>query len=66
MVGDLIDSDIKGALNAQLTPILFSPTAQESQLLLLEQNIPVIRHLAELLGTSGIANDVTAWLSLSD
>jgi ribonucleotide monophosphatase NagD (HAD superfamily) len=66
MVGDTIDSDIKGALNAHLVPILYSPTAQESQLLLLEQNTPVIRYMAEPLDTLGIANDVTAWLSLSD
>ncbi|KAK4064079.1 uncharacterized protein Triagg1_9235 [Trichoderma aggressivum f. europaeum] len=49
MIGDSADSDIKGALDAQLAAILYSPTARNTQSLLFGQQIPVIRHLAQLL-----------------
>ncbi|KAL6801467.1 HAD-like domain-containing protein [Trichoderma sp. SZMC 28013] len=56
MIGDSADSDIKGALNAGLVAIMYSPTAQESQKLLFGQQIPIIRHMAQLPGHMGIAN----------
>ncbi|UPK95832.1 hypothetical protein LCI18_006767 [Fusarium solani-melongenae] len=49
MVGDCADSDIKGALDANLTAIMYSPMAQESQRLLFGQQIPVIGHMGQLL-----------------
>jgi putative hydrolase of the HAD superfamily len=56
MVGDSADSDIKGALDAQLAVIMYSPTAQNHQRLLFGQQIPVIRHMAQLPGHFGIAS----------
>lgn len=56
MIGDSADSDIKGALDAQLAAIMYSPTAQDSQRLLFGQQIPVIKHLAQLLGHLSIAS----------
>ncbi|EEU37373.1 uncharacterized protein NECHADRAFT_51589 [Fusarium vanettenii 77-13-4] len=49
MVGDSADSDIKGALDAQLTAIMYLPTTQESQRLLFGQQVPVIQHMSQLL-----------------
>ncbi|KAL6365956.1 hypothetical protein LRP88_00539 [Fusarium phalaenopsidis] len=49
MVGDSADSDIKGALDAQLAAIMYSPTAQESQWLLFGHQIPAIHHMGQLL-----------------
>lgn len=49
MVGDSADSDIKGALDAKLAAIMYSPTAQESQRLLFGHQIPVIHHMSQLL-----------------
>ncbi|KAH7234525.1 HAD-like domain-containing protein [Fusarium solani] len=49
MVGDCADSDIKGALDAQLAAIMYSPTAQESQRLLYGHQIPVIHHMSQLV-----------------
>ncbi|KAM5349589.1 hypothetical protein ACJ41O_006094 [Fusarium nematophilum] len=54
MVGDSADADIKGALDAQLAAIMYSPTARDSQRLLFGQQIPVIRHMSQLLGHFGI------------
>ncbi|KAM0208988.1 hypothetical protein ACHAPQ_011996 [Fusarium lateritium] len=56
MVGDSADSDIKGALDAQLAAIMYSPTAQDSQRLLAGQKIPIIRHMAQLPGHFGITS----------
>ncbi|KAL7948348.1 HAD-like domain-containing protein [Trichoderma barbatum] len=56
MIGDSADSDIKGALDAQLAAIIYSPTAQNTQSLLFGQQIPIIRHLAQLLDYFGIAS----------
>ncbi|UKZ52774.1 hypothetical protein TrVGV298_006561 [Trichoderma virens] len=56
MIGDSADSDIKGALDAQLAAIMYSPTANDSQQLLFGQQIPIIRHMAELPGHFGIAS----------
>ncbi|KAL2674273.1 hypothetical protein Neosp_012724 [[Neocosmospora] mangrovei] len=49
MVGDSAESDIKGALDSQLTPIMYSPTSQESQRFLSGQQVPVIHHMSQLL-----------------
>lgn len=56
MIGDSADSDIKGALDAQLAAIMYSPTAQSSQQLLFGQQIPVIRHMIQLLEYFGITS----------
>ncbi|KAL7924302.1 HAD-like domain-containing protein [Trichoderma austrokoningii] len=50
MIGDSVDSDIKGALDAQLATILYSRTAQDSQRPLYGQQIPAIRHMEQVLG----------------
>ncbi|KAF4445801.1 had-superfamily subfamily variant 1 [Fusarium austroafricanum] len=49
MIGDSIDSDIMGALNAQLSPILYDPRAKYSQQLLSGRQIPVINHMSQVL-----------------
>ncbi|KAH7245534.1 HAD-like domain-containing protein [Fusarium tricinctum] len=54
MVGDSADSDIKGALDAQMAAIMYSPMSQDSQCLLFGQQIPIIRHMARLSGHFGI------------
>lgn len=56
MVGDSVDSDIKGALDAQMAAIMYSPTAQDPQRLLFGQQIPIIRHMAQLPGLFGITS----------
>lgn len=49
MVGDSIESDIKGGLNAGLTVVLYSPTASDSTRFLFDTQVPVIRYLIRLL-----------------
>ncbi|KAH6954710.1 HAD-like domain-containing protein [Fusarium avenaceum] len=56
MVGDSADSDIKGALDAQMAAIMYSPTARDSQQRLFGQQIPIIRHMAQLPGYFGITS----------
>ncbi|RYP47036.1 hypothetical protein DL768_006831 [Monosporascus sp. mg162] len=56
MVGDSVDSDISGALNAGLKPILYSPQAQTTQCLLFEREVPIIRQMDQLLEHLGITN----------
>ncbi|KAH6869757.1 HAD-like domain-containing protein [Thelonectria olida] len=51
MVGDDADSDIKGALDSQLSAIMYAPMAQTSQM----NEVPIIRHMSQLLGHLGIA-----------
>jgi HAD superfamily hydrolase (TIGR01549 family) len=58
MVGDSVDSDIKGALNAGLSAILYSPMGQESKRLLFGEEVPVIRHIGQLNENLGITNPV--------
>lgn len=53
LVGDSIKADIKGACDAQMSPILYSPFSQDTPMLLYGQQVPVIRNmnqLPELLG----------------
>ncbi|CAJ0546958.1 Ff.00g015850.m01.CDS01 [Fusarium sp. VM40] len=56
MVGDSAYSDIKGAVDAQMAAIMYSPTAQDSQRLLFGQQIPIIHHMAQLPGHFGITS----------
>lgn len=54
--GRFVDSDIKGALHAGLSAILYSPTAQESRRLLFGEEVPVFRHMGQLLEHLGVMN----------
>ncbi|KAM0347593.1 hypothetical protein ACHAPU_004605 [Fusarium lateritium] len=63
MIGDSVDSDMKGGIDAQLAPILYSPETLVSQQTLFEQQVPIIHHMPELLGHFGIADDATMELS---
>ncbi|QYS96939.1 hypothetical protein H0G86_004176 [Trichoderma simmonsii] len=56
MIGDSAESDIKGAVDAQMVAIMYSPAAQNSQKLLFGQQIPIIRHMAQLPGHLGIGD----------
>ncbi|POR35134.1 Uncharacterized protein TPAR_04682 [Tolypocladium paradoxum] len=56
MVGDSADSDIRGALDAGLSAILYSPMAQESQSLLFGAQVPVSRRMSQLLEHLSISN----------
>lgn len=56
MIGDSVDYDIRGALDTVLAPIMYSPTAQDSQANLFGQQIPRIQHMAQLLVYFGIAS----------
>lgn len=49
MVGDSVDADVRGALDARLGVILYSPMAQESHRLLFGENVPIISHMGQLL-----------------
>ncbi|RGP79432.1 had-superfamily subfamily variant 1 [Fusarium longipes] len=50
MVGDSPKYDIQGALDAHLTPILYSPLSQETSQAINGQTVPVITHMSQLLG----------------
>lgn len=54
MVGDSPESDVQGALNVGLHPILFDPQSKEKERLLFGQQVPVIRKMHELLDLLGI------------
>ncbi|RBR14506.1 hypothetical protein FVER53590_27576 [Fusarium verticillioides] len=54
MVGDSIESDIRGALEAQLTAVLYSPLSHDTVQHLFGQDIPVIKHMSHLLSHLGI------------
>jgi putative hydrolase of the HAD superfamily len=54
MIGDSADSDIKGALDAELDAILYSPLAQVSRRVLYGSEIPVIRRMSQLLSHLGV------------
>ncbi|KAF5532025.1 hypothetical protein FMEXI_12680 [Fusarium mexicanum] len=49
MVGDSVEADIKGAFDAGITPILYSPASESSLEVLFGREIPVIRHFDQLL-----------------
>ncbi|KAF5621680.1 hypothetical protein F25303_12243 [Fusarium sp. NRRL 25303] len=48
MVGDSAEADIKGALDAKITPILYSPASSSSLEILLGREITVIRQFDQL------------------
>ncbi|KAI1012478.1 hypothetical protein LB504_008478 [Fusarium proliferatum] len=48
MVGDSVDADIKGALDAKITPVLYSPASSSSLEILLGREITVIRQFDQL------------------
>jgi HAD superfamily hydrolase (TIGR01549 family) len=56
MVGDNLETDIKGALDVGVSPILFNPDSNvlETEQLLFGKQIPVIRNMHKLLGLLGI------------
>ncbi|KAK8128958.1 hypothetical protein PG984_010066 [Apiospora sp. TS-2023a] len=54
MVGDSPSSDIKGALDAGMSPILYCPSARDSQLSLFVENVLVVHHISQLLEHFGI------------
>jgi putative hydrolase of the HAD superfamily len=56
MVGDNLETDIKGALDVGVTPILFNPDSDvlETERLLFGKQVPVIRDMRRLLGLLGI------------
>ncbi|KAF5002355.1 hypothetical protein FGRMN_366 [Fusarium graminum] len=64
MIGDSVDSDVKGALDAQLLPIVYSPQSLDSEQIVFGQKIPIIRHMEQLLGHFGISNDATVCSNL--
>jgi HAD superfamily hydrolase (TIGR01509 family) len=53
MVGDCPESDIQGALNVGLQPVLFDPESQETERSLFGKQVPVIRGMGELFGLLG-------------
>ncbi|KAL2851555.1 HAD-like domain-containing protein [Aspergillus pseudoustus] len=59
IVGDSVESDIRGGLDAGLKTILYTPSAQDSQRLLFGVQVPVIRHMSELLGYVDVAETHT-------
>ncbi|PCD44711.1 hypothetical protein AU210_000167 [Fusarium oxysporum f. sp. radicis-cucumerinum] len=48
MIGDSVEADIKGAVNAKITPILYSPSSNTSLEVLYGKIIPVIRQFDQL------------------
>jgi HAD superfamily hydrolase (TIGR01549 family) len=56
MVGDNLETDIKGALDVGVSPILFDPDSDvlETERLLFGKQVPVIRDMHGLLGLFGI------------
>jgi HAD superfamily hydrolase (TIGR01549 family) len=48
MVGDPVEADIKGAIKAGITPILYAPSSNSSLEVLFEREVPVIRHFDQL------------------
>lgn len=65
MVGDSVDSDIKGALVARLSAILYSPPAQESQHVLFGKKVPPISHMSMFLEHLNITETKSEPFSLS-
>lgn len=55
MVGDSPDSDIKGAINAKISAVMYSPLARNSRRLMFGKEIPIIHHMSQLLGHLGIS-----------
>ncbi|KAF5001975.1 hypothetical protein FDECE_10777 [Fusarium decemcellulare] len=49
MVGDSANTDILGAFNARVDPILYSPEAKNSRCSLYGEEVPIIHHMTQLL-----------------
>ncbi|KAH6685805.1 HAD-like domain-containing protein [Plectosphaerella plurivora] len=54
MVGDSIESDIKGALNAGISPSLYCPFAKQDQTLIQGTQVPTIQHMSRLQTLLGV------------
>ncbi|KAK1621523.1 HAD-like domain-containing protein [Colletotrichum phormii] len=54
MVGDSVESDIKGAINSGMNVILFSPMATNSHLSVNAKTVPVIQDLSQLTRILGV------------
>nr|RBQ94401.1 hypothetical protein FVER53263_21121 [Fusarium verticillioides] len=48
MVGDSVKADVKGALDANITPILYSPSSNKSLEMFFGREVSVIRHFDQL------------------
>ncbi|CEL04175.1 hypothetical protein ASPCAL05306 [Aspergillus calidoustus] len=59
MVGDSIDSDIRGGMDAGLNTILYDPPAQDSERCLFGVQVPVMQHMGQLLGHFGLQGGLT-------
>ncbi|KAH7362187.1 HAD-like domain-containing protein [Plectosphaerella cucumerina] len=55
MVGDSIESDIRGALDAGISPVLYSPLAEQDETLIQGTQVPTIHHMSHLLNLLGIS-----------
>jgi len=49
MVGDSPDADIKGAIEAGMRPVWYSPTAVDSQAFMFDHQVPIVQHMSQLL-----------------
>ncbi|KAF5644918.1 hypothetical protein F52700_2399 [Fusarium sp. NRRL 52700] len=54
MVGDSVEADIKGALDAKITPILYIPSSSCSSKVLFRREVPVICHFDQLPAVLGL------------
>jgi putative hydrolase of the HAD superfamily len=59
MVGDSVDADIRGAVDAGLMPILYAPMRQDARCRLFGRDVPVMRHMSGILDHLGIANSLS-------
>jgi putative hydrolase of the HAD superfamily len=59
MVGDSIDSDIRGGMDASINTILYDPLAQDSERCLFGVQVPVMQHMGQLLGHFGLQGGLT-------
>jgi putative hydrolase of the HAD superfamily len=55
MVGDSIESDIRGALDAGISPVLYSPLAEQDETLIPGTQVPTIHHMSHLLNLLGLS-----------
>lgn len=55
MVGDSIESDIRGALDAGISPVLYCPLAEQDETLIQGTQVPTIHHMSHLLNLLGIS-----------
>jgi putative hydrolase of the HAD superfamily len=55
MIGDSIDTDIRGALDAGLRTILYAPVAPDSERDVSGVRVPIIHHFSEILAHFGVA-----------